>query len=234
MARIQDDFVLKPGRSIPRRGVLDRSSFKWEMTPDQAPDEYHGIDEDSVQTLKYVPNEDWLFEDVAGVRAPLDYATISQLGKIVRPLSHSDNGPIPGAGERLFVIENPNTVAPNWTAPLPPPPPPPPLPQSVESPDFNNLEDENYPMMKQAAAIQAETHRQKTEKANAALEAIGKAAALAKVNAARANASRRNEEMSSGSTTASSAPSFTSTFKVSFLYPVLIPQKRWLIKSRTQ
>ena len=131
MARIQDDFVLKPGRSIPRRGVLDRSSFKWEMTPDQAPDEYRGIDEDSVQTLQYVPNEDWLFEDVAGVRAPLDYASIFRLGKIVRPLLRSDNGPIPAAGERLFVIENPKPMAPNWTVLRPPPPPPPP-PRSAD------------------------------------------------------------------------------------------------------
>ena len=232
MARIQDDFVLKPGRSIPRRGVLDRSSFKWEMTPNQAPDEYRGIDEDSVQTLKYVPNDDWLFEDVAGVRAPLDYASISRLGKIVRPLLRSDNGPTPAAGERLFVIENPKPLDPNWTVPLPPPPPPP--PRSAESPNSGYLEEWNDAMMKQAAAIQAETRRKKAEKKNAALEAIGKAAALAKVNAARANAGKRNAEKRSGSATAAPALPFISTLKVGFLYPLLITRKPRLIKNRTR
>ena len=97
MARAQDDFALKPGCSIPKQGVLDRTILNWvEVETD---DEFRGVDDDSIQTIKYAP-DDWLFEDVTGVMAALDHISIAESGsgKIVRPLLPSDNGPTPSAG----------------------------------------------------------------------------------------------------------------------------------------
>jgi hypothetical protein len=108
MGRAHDDFVLKANHSLKRPGVTDPSGYHWAMIDRKV----EGGNGNRVSPYpKRVPVDAWLFEDISGAEAPRDYASISKQGETIRPLSASDNGPVPSRGEELFVIENINVEA---------------------------------------------------------------------------------------------------------------------------